>query len=303
MDSRLKKILLLSLSLLSLALIFLFISYTHHEKIIQPVQLAPPHWLEINDQRIHYIQAGKGADLVLVHGMSSSVFIWRHIFPLLAQKYRVTAFDWPGHGQSSKNEHTECSLDSSTRVLTELFEKLNIENPILIGHSMGGALVSWWSHLDPFKAQSLVLVVPALQPQSVFVSPKQWATWIEPTAKQLMSLLLVKFIYKNFILHKQIPDLELASEQYYRPYQESDITLNVFGKCLGLVSDKRLDTIQWQRKSIPTLLLLARHDRLLSIKDFQIQSHWSVIIDENSGHQPMEENPDAFFQSINSFLK
>src|SRR5262245_7436735 len=49
---------------------------------------------------IRCVQAGQGRDLLLVHGSPGSIEDWDPVFDRLAQRYRVTAFDRPGHGYS-----------------------------------------------------------------------------------------------------------------------------------------------------------------------------------------------------------
>src|SRR5688572_13714554 len=62
-----------------------------------PESLIPEsNFVEVNGACLHYVQAGQGPDVVLLHGIGASIFIWRFLFPLLQTHYRVTAFDLLG---------------------------------------------------------------------------------------------------------------------------------------------------------------------------------------------------------------
>ena len=58
----------------------------------------PGSFLDIDGQRIHYIQAGQGEPVVLIHGWNGSTFTFRYTIPELAHRYRVVALDLLGYG-------------------------------------------------------------------------------------------------------------------------------------------------------------------------------------------------------------
>jgi len=51
---------------------------------------------------MHYLEQGKGPAIVLVHGWSGSMELWKEQFPVLAKAHRVLVLDLPGHGGSDK---------------------------------------------------------------------------------------------------------------------------------------------------------------------------------------------------------
>src|SRR5689334_15561788 len=74
-------------------------------------------FIEVDGVKVHYVQAGTGKDLVLLHGIGASVFIWRFLFPLLQDRYRVTAVDLPGFGRSAKSSSRDYGLDSQAAIV------------------------------------------------------------------------------------------------------------------------------------------------------------------------------------------
>ena len=60
------------------------------------------HFANLADVRLHYVTAGIGKPLVLLHGWPQTWYAWRHIIPLLAEQYRIIAPDLRGLGDSSR---------------------------------------------------------------------------------------------------------------------------------------------------------------------------------------------------------
>lgn len=90
---------------------------------------------------VRYLVAGEGAPVVLLHGigMDSATVSWRHAIPALAEDRRVYALDFPGHGESDspRARYTDkFFLD----VLEGFLEAVGLENPPLVGSSMGGCV-------------------------------------------------------------------------------------------------------------------------------------------------------------------
>lgn len=96
-------------------------------------------YTEINGINIHYIDEGEGAPLLFLHGWGSSIDVWVHIINHLKAKgkYRIIALDFPGCGKSPLPEKP-LVLDDYTNLLVGFCRYLNIEKPIIFGHSNGG---------------------------------------------------------------------------------------------------------------------------------------------------------------------
>jgi len=109
---------------------------------------ATDHWMEIRGLRFHYRDwGGSGTPVVLLHGLASTCHIWDLVAPILSNDFAVVALDQRGHGESDKPDHgydfTSVSAD-----LHGFIEGLNLEKPVIAGHSWGGDValsygVSW----------------------------------------------------------------------------------------------------------------------------------------------------------------
>jgi len=94
--------------------------------------------------------------LVFVHGVFTDISGYEELINVLAEKYRVYAFDLPGHGKSSK-------LTSKTNLSTLLEDfilKLEIKNPTIIGHSVGAIFAAKYAATNK-NIKELILLNPA----------------------------------------------------------------------------------------------------------------------------------------------
>ncbi len=91
---------------------------------------------------IAYATTGAGPDVILVHGLTDSSGTWAGITSSLAQHYRVTTLDLRGHGNSSDAEHYD--MASMTLDLVAVVAAAGIDNPLVIGHSLGGAVAAYY---------------------------------------------------------------------------------------------------------------------------------------------------------------
>ncbi len=98
-------------------------------------------YTEANGFRLHYVVAGDGPPMVLLHGDSASALDWQWVLPELARNGRVHALDFPGHGDSAK-PRAAYSPTLFTDTVIAFLDALGIERAILVGHSLGGWLPS-----------------------------------------------------------------------------------------------------------------------------------------------------------------
>jgi len=87
--------------------------------------------------RIHFFEKGQGKPLILIHGFCETGEMWQDITKSLSSFYRVICPDLPGVGNSKLTGET-ISLEEIAVLLEEWMDEHNIQNPIVIGHSLGG---------------------------------------------------------------------------------------------------------------------------------------------------------------------
>lgn len=98
------------------------------------------HFLEIDGQRLHYLDEGRGPTLLLVHGNPTWSFYWRNLIVGLRDKYRVVVPDHIGCGLSDKPGGYSYCLAKHTENLVELIDRLQLDQVTLLAHDWGGAI-------------------------------------------------------------------------------------------------------------------------------------------------------------------
>lgn len=128
--------------------------------------VARSHSIDLPAGQFHYLSWGaERTELpaaVLLHGITSSAQSWVRVGPALANRYRVYAFDMRGHGDSVKPAAGAYTLRHTADDAIALIKALDLERPLLFGHSWGGATAivlasGAWSR-QPMPALSAVIL-------------------------------------------------------------------------------------------------------------------------------------------------
>lgn len=110
---------------------------------------------------LHFQQTGAGPDVLLLHHATGSVRTWRKQLPALAVRFRATAYDRPGFGQSSWLEHWPLDyLDQDVADLIALLDALEIQQAALVGHSDGAAIALLAAARHPQRVTAVLAESP-----------------------------------------------------------------------------------------------------------------------------------------------
>ena len=122
--------------------------------------LAPGRFLVAGGARLHYLEDGEGAPVVLIHGFGGSAFSWRYVMPLLAADHRVIAIDLPGFGYSDRSSTLDLSQAAQAQRVIHAMDVLGITRATVVGHSMGAAIAERLAIANPLRVERLVLAAP-----------------------------------------------------------------------------------------------------------------------------------------------
>jgi len=152
-----------------LALLFLFTWRTARK-----IEAAfPPNgrFVDVPGARLHVVERGKGPAVLLVHGLSGQLgnFDYGMIGPL-SREFRVVAIDRPGAGYSTRDAGAPADLRAQADTLAALIDKLGLEKPLVVGHSLGGAISLALATYHPERVGGLALIAPLTHPPEV-ISP------------------------------------------------------------------------------------------------------------------------------------
>jgi haloalkane dehalogenase len=98
------------------------------------------HFIEVDGQKVHYIDEGAGETILCVHGNPTWSFAWRNVVRKLSDRYRVIAVDHLGCGLSSKPAGYGYSLAGHISNLRSLVMQLDLNQISLFAHDWGGAI-------------------------------------------------------------------------------------------------------------------------------------------------------------------
>jgi pimeloyl-ACP methyl ester carboxylesterase len=124
----------------------------------------PPHggFMDIDGQRIHYVDmGGSGPAIVMIHGLGGNLLNFSYAMAdRLAGDFRVILVDRPGSGYSTRPANASATLTAQASTLAALFRRLGLQRPLLVGHSLGGALSLAIALDHPDCASALILIAP-----------------------------------------------------------------------------------------------------------------------------------------------
>lgn len=153
----LKKLARLVVALLAL----LFLALAGLGLVQRPDVRVPPgaagDLLTIDGTPLRFVQEGSGPDVLLVHGSPGSIEDWQPVFKRLAQSYRVTAFDRPGHGHSGGEDRPHTVADNA-KIVLDLVAALALKRVVLVGHSYGGTIALALAVRNVEEVRSYVVV-------------------------------------------------------------------------------------------------------------------------------------------------
>jgi pimeloyl-ACP methyl ester carboxylesterase len=161
MRRRVKRGLVIVAVIVAAPLIFItLLGVTYRPDLTIPAGRSGQH-LDVAGTKIRYVQKGAGPDVLLVHGCPGSIEDWDTMIDLLAEDFRVTAFDRPGHAYSGADGDLY-TYDYHASVVLALIETLELRDVTLVGHSYGGGTALAAALRKPSAVKSIVILDSAV---------------------------------------------------------------------------------------------------------------------------------------------
>ncbi len=144
--------------------------------------------IRVDGARLHYVDRGSGPAIVMVHGLGGQLrnFSYAMLEPLAA-RHRVILVDRPGSGYSTADDDAEPGIVEQAALLARFIEALGIERPLLVGHSLGGAVSLALATQRPELIRGLALIAPLSQVQDQVPDAFKGLAAIPPSMRRLMA--------------------------------------------------------------------------------------------------------------------
>jgi pimeloyl-ACP methyl ester carboxylesterase len=132
---------------------------------------------EVDGVRLHYLTAGKGPVVILLHGYAETSRMWAPTIPVLAERFRVIAPDLPGIGDSAIPADGSDMKTAALRIHS-LARKLGVEKARVVGHDIGLMVAYAYAAQFPVETEKLV-VMDAFLPgvdgwEAIYNHPGYW---------------------------------------------------------------------------------------------------------------------------------
>lgn len=249
--------------------------------------------------KIHYTDSGKGKTVVFLHGFLENSKMWNSLVPEINIERRLVCIDLLGHGK------TEClsylhTMEDMADAIYHVIQVLNVEEVILVGHSMGGYVALAFAELYPKIIKGLVLMNSTAKEDSV-----------ERKENRERAILAVKQNCKNAIsmsianLFSEENRTKLTNEIEWAKKEALKTSLQ------GIIAAQEGMKIRKDREillhttSYPKMLILGKKDPVLNYTEniSQVRNTNVELVTFNDGHMSHFENKIELQSEIIAFLK
>ena len=171
-------------------------------------------FVEVDGARLHYLELGTGTPVVLLHGngVFAEDFRSSGLLDRLAARHRVVAFDRPGHGFSERPRGRMWTPRAQARLFRAAFERLGIEQPVVVAHSWGTLVALALGLEHPERVRGLLLLsgyyYPTLRPDVLLFAPPAipvLGTVMRYTVSPLLGRVLAPWLLRQMFAPAPVP--------------------------------------------------------------------------------------------------
>lgn len=246
----------------------------------------------------------EGAPIVLVHGYTASINWWQELIPLLNDRHRIVAIDLLGHGGSAKPS-SGYNIPNQADLIAQALNQLGVEGALVVGHSLGGAVVTGVAERASELVDRLVIIgmAPAVEGYgSLDLSSKiSRLPVIGQAVKRLAPDALIRNgLGQGFAPGFPVPDfvVEDLRRMTYTAYHDWPPANESF------TAEKPLDQ-RVKETFIPLLVVFGAEDQIFdarkSLSTYANVPGARTELMDGVGHSPMLEAPEELARILEEF--
>jgi 3-oxoadipate enol-lactonase len=265
---------------------------------VTPIESAPTgqpferRLVDLHGMHLSILEAGAGDPIIFIHGVVTTSNIFPKYVGAYSPDFRGIAVDLRGYGDSDKPP-TGFTIEQFSKDLITLADALHIEKPVWIGVSMGGMILQRLALDHPDRVRALVLVSTT---DGAMILDKDIRTIGRPRDYRQVS--------KSMIVESFPPNTPAT---IYQPLLDRIPTWNdtVIREALTSMSHFNVHG-QLTRIQAPTLIMVGAKDDVATpaiAKGIQAQIPRAQLVEFNTGHFMMAEDPDRFRTVLGEFLR
>lgn len=258
-------------------------------------------------QLVHVEQAGAGEPVVLLHGFGGSTYSWRQVMPALARSHRVVAIDLNGFGYTQRPKSAASyTREAQGKLVLGTLDALGIGRAHFCGHSYGGGLTLYLAQSHPERFLSMVLVDSSAP------------TYSDDRRTRTASLRPLSYLFLRSValrpsairrsLLRSYWDRSKVTPELVRAYAERLAVEGAADAYYGLTAPAPPgERVELETIAVPALVVWGAHDQTILPESGRRaaarlpRSEFVLLAD--SGHLPMEEQPEEFLAAVLPFLE
>lgn len=298
-------------AVLSVALALVFLSTQFVTKIYADDSIAA-HSVEIDGTKLHYMIAGNGPALILLHGYAETSLMWKPIIPLLATRFTVIAPDLPGIGDSDIPANG-LDMKSAAIRIHDLAKSLGVQKAEVVGHDIGLMVAYAYAAQFPTEVTKLVLMdaflpgVPGWEP--IYNNPHIWHFRFNgPTPEALVKgreRTYFDYFWNDFAADKNHSIPEPARAAYVAAYSRPGRMHAGWEYFVSFIKASNDFAQLSQTKLTMPVLSIGGNKSLgeaLGAQAKLVATDASVVVLKDTGHWLLEENPKETTDALMNFL-
>jgi pimeloyl-ACP methyl ester carboxylesterase len=296
----------------ALSLTILFASSPNSAQTPNAASPISSRFAETNGTKLHYLTAGHGPALLLLHGYAETSRMWRPIIPRLSEKFTVIAPDLPGIGDSDIPT-SGLDMKSAAATIHALVRSLGVTSARVVGHDIGLMVAYAYAAQFPTETEKLVEMdafLPGVSGwEDVYNNPAIWHFRFNGETPELLvrgrERIYFEHFWNNFAADKNhsIPEADRVAyaAAYARPGRMRAgwayfVSFQQAAKDFAQLSQTKL--------TMPVLVIGGEkaNGEVLAKQLNLVATNVKVVILKNTGHWVLEENPKETFDALFNFL-